>query len=43
MKSQQTQETLGKQLANAYKKIKMYEYEISKIQESQAEMGMVQK
>lgn len=43
MRSDFNEASMTKELANAYKRIKMYEYEISKIEESQVEMGSIHK
>ena len=43
MRSDENQASVAKELANAYKKIKLYEYEINKIEESQVEMGSIHK
>ena len=43
MKHDENAETLQKELANAYKRIKMYEYEIGKIEDSQGSGSVSQK
>lgn len=43
MRSEENQASMNKELANCYKRIKMYEYEISKIEEAQASMNLIQK
>ena len=43
MRSDENQASMTKELTNCYKRIKMYEYEISKIEEAQASTNVIQK
>ena len=43
MRSEENHSTMTKELSNAYKRIKMYEYEINKIEESQSSLSVIVK
>ena len=43
MRTEENHSTITKELANAYKKIKMYEYEINKIEENQSNFSVIVK
>ena len=43
MRTEENHSTMTKELANTYKKIKMYEYEINKIEENQSNFSVIVK